>query len=417
MLDFPAVLGVQWNYSYDTEWWLGVFEDEAQPGRHLGVELSLLHAGTPEDCSPTAGLAVLFVGISDTATGKYTQSSIIYLLNETQAVTSTAVPYNVSVRGVGVGGSAGGGASGSAGATGVRAGVEQGSAGPNSQRVYAHNVPNWTSAFDLEVATTPALQNVHMAADGFLKDVLVYFMQVAQPDLAGTATITKDGETIRGKGSVWLQHIWGTFPKLARPAASASGGTGAGAGAGTGTRAAHAARAAAAMAASGGGATAPAAPLFALVWTWQCVKLDNGMALSLTQFADTAAAPGASVAPGVAPGAAPAAPAASLLHYLNVVNMTTGESHEYTGTEFSIALSDLWVSPVTGHSYARRSDVRVPAIALNLTWHTLVADNEHFVPGLITYYEAASLVTGTVGGVAVSGTGFLEHKVPTSPRK
>lgn len=348
VLQYPQDLGIQWSFSYDTQWWLGIFEDVTTPGRHLGVELSVLHSAPSNYCNDTSGVVLMFVGLSDSHTQTYTQTAVGLQLNASSTlVSSTAVPYNVSL----------------ASTTNplFRAGVEQVGPTPSTQRIFADHVPSWDAGFELNVNAQKPIENVRMADDGFLFDVLLYFMQVAQPNLDGTATIRTANETIRGRGKVWLQHMFGSIPSFDKSVRSEMK---------------HLVQ--------------PDSPEFALVWTWQCAMLDNGISLSLTDFTT------------------------GTLKYVNVVNTTTGANHEYKDSEFSVVLSDEWVSPKSGVSYARRSDVTIPAANIALTWITLVPDNEHFLPNVITYYEAASLVNGTVGGVPVTGTGYLEHKKPTA---
>ena len=357
-LAYPGDLGIQWDAMYDTQWWLGNFEDEAVPGRHYGVELSVARiTPTAANCSASQGVGFVFLGVSDSATQTYTQRSVVVnMTQDSWRVASTTTPYNVTTM-----------------VDGVLAGVYEtpGSpAGPNAQRIYATAGNGFPASFKLDVETGATLQNVKMADKGWLDMIVAYFTQVAQPELSGTAAITlASGEAVTARGTVWLQHMWGTDPlsQLGRR--------------GPQRWPQHA-------------PLTPPTPEGQVAWTWQCVRLDTGLYISMTKFASPQGD----------------GPTGAALQYLDLVNQATGEVTMLSGDDFSVTLSDVWVSPASGQSYARRSDVVIPSLDLHLTWRTLVPDNEHYLPNLIAYYEAASLINGTAGGAVVSGTGYLEHR-------
>jgi len=364
-LEFPGDLGIQWDTQYDTQWWLGNFVDVANSDHKYGVELSVARVLVGSNCSHTEGLLFLFLGLSDAVSQTYTEAAwALHPSDSGVEVRSTAQPYNVSVV---------------APKLGAHAGVfSPDASNPLSQVIFANPASPFDAAYRMNLTTTPQLSNVHMAADGWLDMVVTLFAQIAQPVLGGVAQLTlPSGERVVAKGDAWLQHIWGTDPLAGaasmRPMARGipKGFPGL-------------------MPQGEAGDEADASGQ--LHWTWQCMRLGNlDLALSLTKFNITV------------PSGAP--------QYLNLVNTTTGESTEVQGTDFTVELSEYWVSPKSGHSYARRSVVSIPSRQLRLTWQTLVPDNEHYIPGLITYYEAASVVSGTVAGVTVEGAGYLEHRV------
>lgn len=363
-LAYPGDLGIHWEAMYDTQWWLGNFEDEATPGRHLGVELSVARiTPTGVNCSRTQGVTFVFLGISDAKTQTYTQRSVmVNMTRDMWQITSTASPYNVTTA-----------------VQGVRAGVfavPGASAGPNAQRIYATAGEGFPAAFKLDVETGAALENVKMADKGWLDMIVAYFTQVAQPELSGTAAITlASGEAITARGTVWLQHMWGTDPLSQRARHSRT----------------PQPWPTPPVAMPGSGQVA---------WTWQSARLDSGLLISMTKFVTQG-----TTRAGVSDGGGPA------VQYLDLVNRTTGEATMLSGSDFTVTLSDLWVSPASGNSYARRSDMVIPSLDLHLTWLTLVPDNEHYIADIIAYYEAACMINGTVAGTAVTGTGYLEHRL------
>lgn len=407
-LYYPNDLGIQWTAGYDTQWWLGNFVSTSDPSRQFGVELSIARVTTnASNCSPSAGVVLAFVGISDSHTQEYLQHSMVIQLDAQEfSVGSTSAPYNVSI----LPGPAAPGA-----ATKMAIGVEQSPTTPqgsprsgqpgvtqptkppaqNSQTIFVRGVPGLNASFELHVATDSVLQNELMADKGWLYMVVSFFCQVAQPELVGSARLHLPTGTVEASGAVYLQHIWGTDP-FAKDTGIA------------------------------GNADATRPPFRHLEagsgqphWTWMMARLPGDLSLSLTKFV----AAGASAAGASGGLARPHARGGQAPQYLNLVNRSSGENRYLSGNEFNVTLDSSgtcgWTSPASGIHYARCATLTVPPNPAGtvapggvvLKWRTLVPDNEHHLAGVTTYYEAASNVKGVVAGVAVAGVGYLEHRV------
>ncbi|MBN1177744.1 MAG: carotenoid 1,2-hydratase [Anaerolineae bacterium] len=83
-----------------------------------------------------------------------------------------------------------------------------------------------------------------------------------------------------------------------------------------------------------------------------------------------------------------------------------GTTRHLARAEFEIAVPDTWRSRRSGAVYPARWSVDVPAIDLRLEIEPYVADQEMRVS--YTYWEGAVEISGTRGGAAVTGSGYVE---------
>jgi predicted secreted hydrolase len=96
-----------------------------------------------------------------------------------------------------------------------------------------------------------------------------------------------------------------------------------------------------------------------------------------------------------------------------------GRTRHLASNEMQVAVLDHWSSPSSGGRYPSRWRVTVPALALTLDVHPLLADQElttsHSTQ--VTYWEGAVEVSGQLRGAPVAGQGYVELTGYAKPMK
>jgi predicted secreted hydrolase len=96
-----------------------------------------------------------------------------------------------------------------------------------------------------------------------------------------------------------------------------------------------------------------------------------------------------------------------------------GRTRHLASNEMQVAVLDHWSSPSSGGRYPSRWRVTVPALALTLDVHPLLADQElttsHSTQ--VTYWEGAVEVSGQLHGAPVAGQGYVELTGYAKPMK
>jgi len=93
--------------------------------------------------------------------------------------------------------------------------------------------------------------------------------------------------------------------------------------------------------------------------------------------------------------------------YLYLIDPSS-EIHLYDIDTFQAVYSDPWISPQTNNTYYQTLHVVSPQAELDITLHTLIANNEYSVFGFAEFYEGMSLLSGTHMGRPVVGQGTIE---------
>jgi len=124
----------------------------------------------------------------------------------------------------------------------------------------------------------------------------------------------------------------------------------------------------------------------ALGWDWFSIQLDDQRELMLFQIRN-------------ADGSLEPASSGTLID-------AAGQTTRLTLADFTLEAQDRWRSPVSGGEYPVRWFIRIPAQQIELTVEARAPEQEMNVS--IVYWEGAIRVTGTAGGRAVSGQGYLE---------
>ena len=121
-------------------------------------------------------------------------------------------------------------------------------------------------------------------------------------------------------------------------------------------------------------------------WDWFSIQLDNGAELMVFQLRR-------------ADGSVDAFSSGTLI-------AAEGTTRQLGPNDFSIQPAGQWRSPRTGGVYPAEWTVSVPEADLRLTIAPWLADQEMQVS--YSYWEGAVRVTGTSGGQAIQGNGYVE---------
>lgn len=121
-------------------------------------------------------------------------------------------------------------------------------------------------------------------------------------------------------------------------------------------------------------------------WDWFSLQLDDGTDLMLYTFRNADGSIGA--------------------YSSGVIISPEGTLSPLSLEDFSITALDRWVSPDSGAEYPAKWRIEVPAAGIDLTVTPYISDQELLVT--VIYWEGAVKVTGTYGGKAVQGNGYVE---------
>ncbi|MGQ9903035.1 MAG: lipocalin-like domain-containing protein [Anaerolineae bacterium] len=124
----------------------------------------------------------------------------------------------------------------------------------------------------------------------------------------------------------------------------------------------------------------------ALGWDWFSIQLDDQRELMLFQIRNS-------------DGSLEPASSGTLID-------ADGKTIPLTLADFTLEARDTWRSPVSGGEYPVRWIIRIPEQDIELTVEARAPEQEMNVS--IVYWEGAIRVTGTAGGQAISGQGYLE---------
>jgi predicted secreted hydrolase len=123
-------------------------------------------------------------------------------------------------------------------------------------------------------------------------------------------------------------------------------------------------------------------------WDWICIQLNNNQELMLYRLR---------------------AQDGSLSPYSSGTFVDeNGRTEFLPWTQFSLKPTKQWHSPITGGDYPVEWRVEVPEKELDLKLTTALEDQELVNKATRSYWEGAVEYTGTEGGSAVSGVGYLE---------
>lgn len=124
----------------------------------------------------------------------------------------------------------------------------------------------------------------------------------------------------------------------------------------------------------------------AVGWDWFSVQLENGVALMLAQIRTV---------DGGAIG-----------EFEGTLVMADGSQERITNEDFTLEVLDEWTSPTTGIIYPSGWRLSAPTHDLALEITPLIRDQEMKVT--YGYWEGAIRATGSMGGEAVAGRGYVE---------
>jgi len=79
----------------------------------------------------------------------------------------------------------------------------------------------------------------------------------------------------------------------------------------------------------------------------------------------------------------------------------------YDVSQLSTTYSDPWISPDTNNTYYQTLQFVLNDVGLDITLHTIVADNEFSFNGVRPWYEGMSLLSGSHLGASVTGQGNI----------
>jgi predicted secreted hydrolase len=121
-------------------------------------------------------------------------------------------------------------------------------------------------------------------------------------------------------------------------------------------------------------------------WDWFSMHLDDGSELMLFQLrrADGGISPYSS---------------GSLIE-------PDGSVRHLSVEDFSIAVERFWTSPHSGAEYPAGWTIEIPAFEIRLELEPVIADQELQLS--FVYWEGATMVSGSRGGLPVSGSGYVE---------
>jgi predicted secreted hydrolase len=123
-------------------------------------------------------------------------------------------------------------------------------------------------------------------------------------------------------------------------------------------------------------------------WDWICIQLNNNQELMLYRLR----AQDGSFSP----------------YSSGTFVDENGRTEFLPWTQFSLKPTKQWHSPITGGDYPVEWRVEVPEKELDLKLTTALEDQELVNKATRSYWEGAVEYTGTEGGSAVSGVGYLE---------
>ncbi len=124
-------------------------------------------------------------------------------------------------------------------------------------------------------------------------------------------------------------------------------------------------------------------------WDWFAVNLDDGSDVTLSLVRD-------------ADGSYP-------LIYGTIVD-ADGATHHLGRDDFSVEVTDRWVSPATGADYPAGWTIAIPSADLHIELSPTVAAQEldtRTTTGVV-YWEGSQVVVGTRAGVPLGGKGYVE---------
>jgi predicted secreted hydrolase len=124
----------------------------------------------------------------------------------------------------------------------------------------------------------------------------------------------------------------------------------------------------------------------AVGWDWFSLQLENGSALMLARIR---------TAEGEAIG-----------NFAGTLVMADGSQQRISTEDFAVEALDEWRSPTTGITYPSGWHLTAPAYNLDLEITPLIRDQEMHVS--YVYWEGAVNATGSMGGEAVAGRGYVE---------
>ncbi|MCL4561071.1 MAG: hypothetical protein M1281_10695 [Chloroflexi bacterium] len=81
-------------------------------------------------------------------------------------------------------------------------------------------------------------------------------------------------------------------------------------------------------------------------------------------------------------------------------------THSLKQTDFTLQVEGTWHSPHSGATYPAKWKVSVPSLGISLKVTPYLADQENNLS--FVYWEGAVQIVGTVGGVPVTGSGYVE---------
>ena len=87
-----------------------------------------------------------------------------------------------------------------------------------------------------------------------------------------------------------------------------------------------------------------------------------------------------------------------------------GRARPLSSSDMSVEILDHWTSPASGAVYPSRWKITIPSVGLEITLAPLLADQELVTERstLVTYWEGAVKVSGTVRGAPIKGQGYVE---------
>jgi predicted secreted hydrolase len=168
------------------------------------------------------------------------------------------------------------------------------------------------------------------------------------PRMKATGSLLRGGRVAALTGAAWMDHQWGDFFVLGKPAG----------------------------------------------WQWFALQMDDGSSLMLQEFRDINGKP------------------VEAFGTLMEPQTGGGEDIQRVlqPGEYSIEVLDRWRSPATGGEYPSRWHIRVPVSRLDIEVVPVVAGQEitSGVPPAAIYWEGKARVTGTKSGQPVSGDAYVE---------
>ncbi len=209
-----------------------------------------------------------------------------------------------------------------------------------------HHLEGEVAGMRLSASLTPTKAAVLHNGDGWLADSQVsgWTYYYSWSRMDAEATLEREDGSIRLTGTAWMDHQWGDFDVPDPPAG----------------------------------------------WQWFAVQLDDGRDLMLTEIRDSDGVETARF--GTLVGA-------------------DGEVTALTDADvIEVEVLSTWTSPKTDGQYPAEWRLTVDSLGLDPQVRSAVADQEivSFLQPLPVYWEGDAEVSGTFGGVEVSGRAYVE---------